>query len=226
MAYFTDKSFAFLRALARNNSREWFQAHKADYETQVRAPFLRLLQDLQPDLAAISGQFRADPRPVGGSLFRIHRDTRFANDKTPYKTHAGARLFHQRFREVDSPSFYIHIQPGHCFVGAGLWHPEADSLRRIRHFIADNPGAWQAAVHSPSFRRRFTLGGEQLQRPPRGFPPDHPLIEDLKRKSFVGSAALANEVVLGQGLRRSVASALTGLAPMVDYLCASLDLEF
>jgi len=226
MAYFTDKSFAFLRALARNNSRDWFQAHKADYETQVRAPFLRLLQDLQPDLAAISGQFRADPRPVGGSLFRIHRDTRFANDKTPYKTHAGARLFHQRFREVDSPSFYIHIEPGRCFVGAGLWHPEADSLRRIRHFIADNPGAWQAAVHSPAFRRRFTLGGEQLQRPPRGFPPDHPLIEDLKRKSFVGSAALSREVVLGQGLRRSVASALTGLAPLVDYLCASLDLEF
>jgi uncharacterized protein (TIGR02453 family) len=226
MAYFSKKTFSFLRALARNNSREWFQAHKADYDNEVRAPFLRLITDLQPDLAAISDQYRADPRPVGGSLFRIHRDTRFANDKTPYKTHAGARLFHQRCREVDSPSFYIHIQPGHCFVGAGLWHPEADTLRRIRQFIVDNPGAWQAAVHSPAFRRRFTLGGEQLQRPPRGFPPDHPLIEDLKRKSFVGTIALADEVVLGNGLRRSVASALTGLAPLVDYLCASLDLEF
>ena len=226
MAYFSSKSFKFLRALARNNSREWFQAHKPEYEAELRAPFLRLLADLQPDLAAISDQYRSDPRPVGGSLFRIHRDTRFASDKTPYKTHAGARLFHHRFREVDSPSFYIHIEPGHCFVGAGLWHPEADSLRRIRHFIADNPGAWQAAVHSSAFRRRFTLGGEQLQRPPRGFPPDHPLIEDLKRKSFVGSVPLSDEVVLGQGLRRSIASALTGLAPMVDYLCASLDLEF
>ena len=226
MAYFSDKSFKFLRALARNNSREWFQAHKSDYETHVRAPFQRLLLDLQPELAEISAQYRADPRPVGGSLFRIHRDTRFANDKTPYKTHAGARLFHQRHREVDSPSFYIHVQPGHCFVGAGLWHPEADTLRRIRHFIADNPGAWQAAVHSPAFRRRFELGGEQLQRAPRGFPPDHPLIEDLKRTSFVGTIPLSDVVGLGQGLRRSVASALTGLAPLVDYLCASLDLEF
>jgi uncharacterized protein (TIGR02453 family) len=226
MAYFTDRSFAFLRALARNNSREWFQAHKSDYEAQVRAPFLRLLQDIQPDLAAISSQFRADARPVGGSLFRIHRDTRFANDKTPYKTHAGARLFHQRFREVDSPSFYIHVQPGHCFVGAGIWHPEPATRRRIRQFIADNPQAWLKAVHSPAFRRRFELGGETLQRPPRGFPPDHPLIEDLKRQSFVGSTALADETVLGPQLRRSVASALAGLAPMVDYLCASLDLEF
>jgi uncharacterized protein (TIGR02453 family) len=226
MAYFNDKSFRFLRALARNNSREWFQAHKADYESQLRAPFLRLIADLQPDLAQISGQFRADPRPVGGSLFRIHRDTRFANDKTPYKTHAGARLFHQRHREVESPSFYIHLQPGHCFVGAGLWHPEPESRRRIRQFIADNPGAWQAAVHSPAFRRRFTLEGESLQRPPRGYPPDHPLIEDLKRQNFVGAVALSDQVVLGPGLRRSISSALRGLAPLVDYLCASLDLEF
>jgi uncharacterized protein (TIGR02453 family) len=226
MAYFSERSFRFLRALARNNRREWFQQHKGEYEQYVRAPFQRLLTDLQPDLAAISLQFRADPRPVGGSLFRMHRDTRFANDKTPYKTHAGARLFHQRHREVDSPSFYLHVQPGHCFVGAGLWHPESETRRRIRQFIADNPEAWRRAVHSPSFRRRFTLGGEMLQRAPRGYPADHPLIEDLKRQSFVGSIALADEVVLGPALRRSVASALVGLAPLVDYLCASLDIEF
>ena len=198
MPYFTDKSFAFLR----------------------------LLQDLQPDLAGISGQFRADPRPVGGSLFRIHRDTRFANDKTPYKTHAGARLDHARYRETDSPSFYIHVQPGHCFVGAGIWHPEPATRTRIRQFIADNPQGWRQAVHSAAFRRRFELGGESLQRPPRGYPADHPLIEDLKRQSFVGSTVLDDQVVLGPALRRSVASALTGLAPLVDYLCASLDLEF
>ncbi|MEO8160816.1 MAG: DUF2461 domain-containing protein [Arenimonas sp.] len=226
MAYFSDNSFRFLRALARNNSREWFHAHKADYEQQVRAPFQRLLLDLQPDLAALSPQFRADPRPVGGSLFRIHRDTRFANDKTPYKTHAGARLFHVRCRELDAPSFYLHVQPGHCFVGAGLWQPEPATRTRIRQFMVDNPGAWQAAVHSPAFRRRFTLGGESLQRPPRGFPPEHPLIEDLKRQSFVATTPLADELVLGAGLRRSVAAALAGLAPLVDYLCASLDLEF
>jgi uncharacterized protein (TIGR02453 family) len=226
MHYFSDRSFRFLRALARNNNRDWFQAHKPDYETHLREPFRRLLQDLQPDLATISGQYRADPRPVGGSLFRIHRDTRFANDKTPYKTHAGARLFHVRHREVDSPSFYVHVQPGHCFVGAGIWHPEPDTRRRIRQFITDNPEAWRKAVHSPAFRRRFELGGELLQRIPRGFPADHPLAEDLRRQSFVGSTPLADETVLGPGLRRSISSALAGLAPLVDYLCASLDLEF
>jgi uncharacterized protein (TIGR02453 family) len=226
MAYFSSKTFTFLRGLARNNNRDWFLAHKADYEAHVRGPFQKLLLDLQPDLAAISTQFRADPRPVGGSLFRIHRDTRFANDKTPYKTHAGARLYHQRYRETDSPSFYIHVQPGHCFVGAGLWHPESPTRTRIRQFLVENPEAWRKAVHSPAFRRRFELGGEMLTRPPRGFPADHPLAEDLKRQSFVGTVGLDDSVVLGNGLRRSLASALTGLAPLVDYLCASLDLEF
>ena len=226
MSYFNEKSFAFLRGLARNNQREWFLGHKADYEAHVRGPFQRLLQDLQPGLAEISTHYRADPRPVGGSLFRIHRDTRFANDKTPYKTHAGARLYHERYRETDSPSFYIHVQPGHCFVGAGLWHPEAPTRRRIREFILENPEAWRKAVHTPAFRRRFELGGEMLTRIPRGFPAGHPLAEDLKRQGFVGSTPLDDATVLGPQLRRSITSALSGLAPLVDYLCASLDLEF
>ena len=89
--YFTDKSFKFLRGLARHNERAWFLDHKADYDAHVRTPFLRLITDLQPIVAGISEHYRSDPKPVGGSLFRIHRDTRFANDKTPYKTWQGAR---------------------------------------------------------------------------------------------------------------------------------------
>ena len=90
--YFTDKTFKFLRALARNNSREWFHAHKAEYDAHLRGPFLQLITDLQPDLLGISEHYRADPSGVGGSLFRIHRDTRFSNDKTPYKTWSGRAL--------------------------------------------------------------------------------------------------------------------------------------
>lgn len=224
--YFTDKTFRFLRGLARNNSREWFQAHKADYEEHLRQPFLRLIGELQPDIAAISPHYRADPRPAGGSLFRIHRDTRFANDKTPYKTWGGARFFHERSRQVEAPSFYLHIQPGNCFLGAGLWHPETATLRRIREFIVENPEAWKKAVHSPAFRKRFEMGGESLSRPPRGYPADHPLIEDLKRKSFVSWRSLDDDAITGPRLRQAVAEGFTGTAPLVDYLCAALDLEF
>lgn len=225
--YFSDASFKFLRGLARHNEREWFQAHKAEYDEQVRAPFQRLLTDLQPVLAGVSEHYRAEPKTVGGSLFRIQRDTRFANDKTPYKTWQGARLFHERGRQVEAPSFYLHLQPGNCFIAAGLWHPEPDSLRRIRHFILDNPGSWKAAAHEPKFRRRFDLDeDEMLVRMPRGFPDDFEFAHDLRRKNFVALRAIDDEVMTGPRLLKTLETDLSGLAPFTDYLCAALDLEF
>ena len=223
---FTAKTFTFLRQLARNNERTWFHAHKADYEAHVRGPMLALITALQPAVAAISLHYRADPRTQGGSLFRIARDTRFAHDKSPYKTWSGARIFHARHRERPAPSFYLHVQPGHCFVGAGVWHPEPAVQRTIREFLVENPGAWERAVHAPAFRRRFAMDGESLVRPPRGFPADHPLIEDIKRKDFVASRHLDDEVLLGAGVVGAIEAELAALAPLVDYLCAALDLEF
>lgn len=224
--YFSDKTFRFLRGLARHNERPWFEAHRADYEAHLKGPFQRLIADLQPDLLAISAHYRADPRGNGGSLFRIHRDTRFSNDKTPYKTWGGARFFHARSKETPAPSFYLHVQPGNSFLGAGIWHPEPDVQRRIREFIVDNPAGWQSAVHAPAFRRRYEMWGDALVRPPRGYPADHPLIEDLKRKDFTAGHALDDAVVLGPRLRQAVVAGFTGLVPLMDYLCAALDLEF
>jgi uncharacterized protein (TIGR02453 family) len=225
--YFTDKSLKFLRALARNNDRAWFHAHKADYDAHVRGPFQALLVDLQPDLHAVSEHYRADPKSIGGSLFRIQRDTRFANDKAPYKSWQGARLFHERSRQVPAPSFYLHLQPGNCFVGAGLWHPETSTQRLVRHFIVDNPGSWKQAAHAPSFRRRFDLeADEMLVRPPRGFDPDFEFIDDLRHRNFVASRAIEDSVMLGPKLRQTLVKDLQVLAPFVDYLCAALDLEF
>lgn len=225
--YFSDASFKFLRGLARHNTREWFLSHKADYESHVRAPFQRLLTDLQPALAALSPNFRADPRPVGGSLFRIQRDTRFANDKAPYKPWQGARLFHERRREVAAPSFYLHLQPGDCFIGAGLWHPETETVRKVRHFIVDNPGSWKAAAHGTAFRKRFDLeDSEMLVRMPRGFPDDFEFAEDLRRKNFVAFRALDDDLMTGPRLLQTVEKDLAALGPFTDYLCAALDLEF
>lgn len=226
-SYFSEASFKFLRGLARHNDREWFHAHKPDYETHVRAPFQRLLTDLQPVLAQVSAHYRAEPKTVGGSLFRIQRDTRFANDKAPYKSWQGARLFHERGRQVEAPSFYLHLQPGGCFVGAGLWHPQPDGLRRVRHFIVDNPGSWKAAAHDGKFRRRFDLDdSEMLIRAPRGFPEDFAFADDLRRKNFVAVRAIDDETITGPRLLKMLATDLAALAPFTDYLCAALDLEF
>jgi uncharacterized protein (TIGR02453 family) len=226
-AYFSERSFKFLRSLARNNDREWFHAHKAEYEQYVRQPFLALITDLQPALREVSEHYRADPKTVGGSLFRIHRDTRFSNDKAPYKNWQGARLFHARSKEVQAPSFYIHLQPGNCFIAAGLWHPEPDTLRRIRHFIVDNPGSWAAAAHGTAFRKRFDLDDdEMLVRPPRGFPADFAYLDDLRRKNHVALRAIDDATMTGPRLLATLAKDLQGLGPFMDYLCAALDLEF
>lgn len=225
--YFSDRSFRFLRALARNNNRTWFHAHKADYEAHVRAPFQQLLTDLQPIIAGISPHYRSDPRTVGGSMFRIQRDTRFANDKSPYKGWQGARVFHERRRQVAAPSFYIHLQPGECFVGAGLWHPETHTVRRVRHFIVDNPAGWKAAAHGTRLRRRFRHDdSEMLVRMPAGFPTDFEFADDLRRKNFAALRPLGDDAMTGPRLLATLRSDLETLAPFVDYLCASLDLEF
>jgi uncharacterized protein (TIGR02453 family) len=225
-AYFSPATFRFLRQLDRNNNRDWFHAHKDAYELHVREPFLALIADLQAPLAKISAHYRADPRKVGGSLFRMHRDTRFSHSKLPYKSWAGARLFHARRREIAAPSFYLHIQPGDCFIGGGLWHPEAHTLKRVREFMADNPAAWKRATRSKAFAAQFEFWGDSLVRPPRGFDPGHELIDDLKRKSFAAGEGFDEALACSDRLLPFAVARFRRLAPMLDYLCAAQELEF
>ncbi|SFK83502.1 DUF2461 domain-containing protein [Rhodanobacter glycinis] len=225
-AYFSPASFRFLRALDRNNSRDWFQAHKSDYERHVREPFLELIADMQAPLAKISPHYRADPRKNGGSLYRIYRDTRYSNNKLPYKPWQGSRFFHERRREIPAPSFYLHIQPGDCFIGGGMWHPEPDALKHIRAFLADNPEAWKRATRSKAFRDRFTLWGDSLVRPPRGYDPEHELIDDLKRKDFAAGESIDEALACSAELLPRTVESFKRIAPMIDYLCAAQELEF
>ncbi len=227
-AYFSPASFKFLRALARHNEREWFLAHKAEFETHLRQPMLQLIADLAKPLHAISPYFVASPRPQGGSMFRIYRDTRFARDKRPYKEWISARFFHQRSRELmgDAPFFYLHLQPGHCFIGGGVWHAQPATLKRIRAYLINNPVSWKATVRAPKFRRVFTLAGDSLVRPPQGYDPNHELIEDLKRKDFIVNAAMPDEEMLRPDLPKRLIRRFQQMAPLNDWLCGALDLDF
>jgi uncharacterized protein (TIGR02453 family) len=219
-AYFTADLFRFLRELKRHNDRAWFQAHKQRYEECVRDPMLRFIADVGPRLAKISAHFVADPRPVGGSLFRIHRDTRFAADKSPYKTHVAAAFRHEARGETSQPGFYVHLDPGECFVGAGLWHPDPAALAEIRDAIVAAPVQWKRAT------ARLELGGEALKRPPRGYDPDHPLIEDLKRKDFTTGVAFTEKQACAPGFLDAVAAEYRRAAPLVAFLCRPLGLQF
>ena len=181
----TPALFDFLRDLKANNERPWFEANKARYRAEVRDPMLDFIAAFGEPLAAISPHFHADPRPNGGSLFRIYRDTRFSKNKTPYKTNVGAHFRHTAGRDAHAPGFYLHLEPGACFAGCGVWHPDGPTLAGIRDAIVDRPDEWQRITTAGAFLGTFELTGESLKRPPRGYDPDHPLIDDLKRKSFV-----------------------------------------
>ncbi|GAC1631879.1 MAG: DUF2461 domain-containing protein [Nevskia sp.] len=239
--YFTPHSLKFLRGLANNNSREWFAAHKSEYEEHVKLPFLRLIGDLDAPLKTISPHYVANPKPVGGSMFRIYRDTRFAADKTPYKPWAGASFYHQATKAIirggdaeqgtmgrlDAPGFYLHVQPGETFLGGGLWHPQPETLKRIRAYMLNNPASWKATTRSAAFRKTFgTLGGDSMKRVPLGFDAAHELIEDLKRKDFVCSAPLGDEALCAPDLPNTVIKHFKLTAPLIDWLCGALDLDF
>jgi len=226
MRYFSDATFAFFRDLAVHNERDWFHANKARYLEHVREPFLALIRDVDVGIKAISPHYRGIAKANGGSLFRINRDVRFSNNKMPYKTWAGARFTHGEGGRGGAPSFYLHIQPGQVFMGAGIWHPEPALLNTLRHFIANNPSAWSRLKDDDRFRRHFRFGGSSLKRHPRGFEADHPLIEDLKRKDFVVANRMSEKQALSPRLLEVFLRRCEISAPFVDYLCAALDLEF
>jgi uncharacterized protein (TIGR02453 family) len=224
--HFSPELFSFLKDLRKNNRREWFAANKERYEDVVRGPAQRFISDVGPKLAKISPQFLADPRPVGGSLFRIYRDTRFAHDKTPYKTHTGIHFPHKAVKDAHAPGFYLHLEPGNCFVAAGTWMPDAPTLLRIRETIAADPAAWKRVRDGKRFRASFEISGDSLVRPPRGFDPAHPMIEDLKRKEFVALAGLTERTVTAEGFLECFLGLCRDAAPFVRFLCAASGAPF
>lgn len=224
--YFTKHTFKFLSALAGNNNRGWFAAHRQEYEDVVRTPALDFISDISLEMPSISRHFLAQPKKVGGSLMRIYRDTRFSSDKTPYKTNIGIQFRHEAGKDIHAPGYYFHIEPRECFLGVGLWHPDAVALYKIRTAIVEKDAAWLAARDDKSFGKHFSPEGDSLVNAPRGFARDHPLLEDLKRKDFICLASLSETAVTSKNLRPQVAEKFRQAAPYMRFLCNALELQF
>jgi uncharacterized protein (TIGR02453 family) len=218
-AYITPRTFKFLKELAAHNDREWFNANKQRYLDDVRDPLLRLIADLGPKLQKISKNVVADARPVGGSLFRIYRDTRFAKDKSPYKTYAGMTFRHADGKHVPA-GYYLHIEPGRCFMAAGLWHGQPETLKDIRDAIVAHPGHWKRVASSRSFD--LDESSDALKRPPRGYDPEHPFVADLKRKSFTASSDLSQKELFANDFPGRFATQCKQKAPLMEFLCNAL----
>lgn len=219
---FSKATLAFLDELAANNNRSWFDENKPRYEALVREPALDFIEAMGPILEKFAPHFRADPRKMGGSLMRVYRDTRFARDKTPYKTNIGIQFRHELGKDVHAPGFYVHISTTECFLAVGCWHPDADALGLIRDFIAQKPEKWFSARDHKKFVAHWMLSGDSLSRPPRGYAADHPAIEDLKRKDFIGLSSLSLDDVSGSGLVKLAGERFVTSVPLMKFLCDAL----
>ena len=224
--HFTPALFEFLADLAENNNREWFQANKARYERDVRDALVAFVADFGERLYEISPHMVADPRPSGGSVFRIYRDVRFSKDKSPYKTNAGIHFRHQVGREVHGPGLYLHLQPGSVWAGAGIWRPNSATVGKIREAIVAKPEAWTRIVDDQGFASVYSLESESLKRAPRGIDPDHPLIEHLKLKSFVAVTNFTEEEACQSDFIDEYAQACRRASPFAQFLTAAGGLDW
>ena len=225
-AHFGPGIFKFLSDLKKNNNREWFNDNKKRYEQDVKEPLLRFVEDFDERIEAVSPHFIADPRPVGGSMFRIYRDVRFAKDKTPYKTNAGLHFRHEVGKNAHAPGFYMYIEPGAAFAGGGIWHPDSATLGKIRDAIDGHQPDWVAARDHPDVVRSHELGGDTLKRPPRGYDPDHPLIEDLKKKDHFASTQYKEAEVTSADFIDHFTEDCIAISPFVGFLTRAVGLPY
>jgi uncharacterized protein (TIGR02453 family) len=216
---FSPALFRFLRELRDHNDRDWFEANRARYEADVKAPMQAFILALDAPLRRLSRHYAADPR---SSLFRIHRDTRFSRDKSPYKLHVGAQFRHlQCAKDVHAPGFYLQLEPGNCFAAAGIWHPDGEALRAIRARIVAQEKAWRVLR-----KAGLEVQGEALKRVPAGFPSDHPFADDLRLKDLYVVSAFTEKEACSPGFLAHYLDLCREGAPLVRFLVEALELPW
>jgi uncharacterized protein (TIGR02453 family) len=216
---FTLHTLKFLRALKRNNDREWFKQRRDEYDTHVRAPMLAVIEQLASDFKRFAPELQASPKT---SLYRIYRDTRFSEDKTPLKTHAAAVFPWRGLARHEGAGLYFEIAPTWVWMGGGMYAPEPPQLVRVRTHIADTwPAIHRIAKHR-AFTRVTTLEGEKLQRVPRGFPAGHPAGEYLKHRQFLAGCEFPAELATEEHFYPTLLSTFKAIVPLVAFLNAPL----
>ena len=223
---FGPKALKFLKDLEKNNDRDWFKANQERYEAHVREPARAFIRAMEPKIESISDHLVADDRKVGGSLMRVHRDTRFSKDKTPYKTNVGIQFRHEQGKDVHAPGAYVHLGLDGCFLGIGMWHPDSPSLKAIREKIASEPERWKTIIGAKKLTKHWRQGGESLKRAPKGFDPDHPLIDQLNLKDHILVCDLTTKEATGAGLVKLATERFRAAKDHTQFLCEAIGVPF
>ena len=219
--------FEFFVDLRQNNTRDWFKDNKQRYDSIVKEPLLQFITEFRVPLATISPHFSAIPR-VGGSLFRIYRDTRFSKDKSPYKTAAGVHFRHEAGKSVHAPGFYLHLAPHEVFAAIGIWGPDVPTLTKLRQAIVEHDEVWARVISDPTFCSVYqrSLQGNELKRAPRGFDPHHLFVEDLKRRHLVAVATLSEADACRPDFMERLANTYRAGAEFMEFVTRAIDLAW
>ena len=213
---FTGESLRFLRTLKRNNRREWFNAHRDDYEAFVRQPMTAIVSQLAADFREFGPEFVANPKT---SMYRIYRDIRFSENKAPYKTHVAANFPTRGLPKHEGAGLYFHVSPDEVWVGGGMYAPPQPQLHAVREHIAVNARRLRKLVESPAFRRDVgTLEGERLQRVPRGFSRDHEAAEYLKFRQFLAGREFAPAFATSPKFYAGLLTVFRRVTPLMRFL--------
>jgi uncharacterized protein (TIGR02453 family) len=220
--YFTAALFEFLSELKANNRRDWFDVNRQRYIDDVQEPMLAFIAAFGERLSKFSAHLVADPRKQGGSMFRIHRDTRFSRDKRPYKTAAAATFTHAtNAGRGNVPGFYLHLEPENSLGGGGIYHPPPDTLKNIRDRIVAKPSEWKKVRAD-----NLPIEGDSLKRVPSGYDAEHPFAEDLKRKNFFSLQAFTADEVCSADFMDRYVDVCRSTLPLVRFQANALELPW
>lgn len=216
LPYFRPEALTFLRNLARHNDRAWFTPRKPVYEAELKEPMLAVIRKVTEAMVDFAPNH---VRPAEKCIFRIYRDTRFSNDKRPYKTHVAAWWTHQGLGKTSGAGYYFHVSPKDLIVAAGSYMPEKDQLAAIRHWLLDHHADFRKLLKNPKVRRTFEeFEGNALTRPPKGFPKDHPALDLIQCRQWGLAATLPAAEALKPSLAATIIRHFRIAAPVVDAL--------
>jgi uncharacterized protein (TIGR02453 family) len=214
--YLRPEGLAFLRALARHNDREWFMPRKAVFEAELKEPMLAIVRKVTDAMVDFAP---SHVRPAEKSLFRIYRDTRFSNNKLPYKTHVAAWWSHQGLEKTSGAGYYFQVSAKEVIIAAGAYMPEKDQLAAIRHWLLEHHAEFRKLLQKPAVRRTFIeFEGNALTRPPKGFPSEHPALDLVKCRQWGLSTTLPATAALEPGFAATLTRHFRLAAPLVDAL--------
>jgi uncharacterized protein (TIGR02453 family) len=216
LPYFRPEALKFLRSLGRNNDREWFTPRKATFEAELREPMLAVVRKINEAMLDFAPHY---VRPAEKAIFRIYRDTRFSNDKRPYKTHIAAWWRHEGMEKTSGAGYYFHVEAKEVIVAAGCYMPEKDQLAAIRHWLIDHHVEFRKLIGNKKVRSSFSeFEGNPLVRAPKGFPAEHPAMDLIRCRQWGLVATLPPEAALKKDLAATVIKHFRLAAPVVEAL--------